>query len=140
MIYQKEHITPFIEHDFMVEKLYNFTNLFFKLRFEKDMIAKIEEDGNELLARCQKKFKKEFDYVRNDDKYKINNNYVDQFKNFNYYQQKLILSCMSFIDNFNLTDIYTSLIDKLSYIFLSDKVQYIRNKIFREKNIEQNEN
>ena len=139
LLYQKEHITPFVDYEFMVEEMYNFTNLFFKLRFEKDMIEKIEKDGNELLSRCQEKFKKEFDYVRNDNKYKINNNYVEQFKDYNYYQQKLILSCMCFIDNFNLTDIYTSLIDKLSYIFLVDKVKYIKAKIFKEKNIEKNQ-
>ena len=31
LLYQKENITPFVEYDFMVEELYNFTNLFFKL-------------------------------------------------------------------------------------------------------------
>ena len=138
LLYQKENITPFVEYDFMVEELYNFTNLFFKLRFEKDMVEKIEVDGNDLLNRLQNKFKKEYDYVRNDDKYKINNHYIDDFKDYNYYQQKLILSTMCFLDNFNLSDIYTAYIDKLSYIFLVERVKYIKVKIFKEKDIENN--
>ena len=48
-IYEKDNIIPNLEIDFIIEELFHFTNLFFKLGYEKEMRVQLQKDGNLLI-------------------------------------------------------------------------------------------
>ena len=125
IIYQNNNINPFIDIDYMIEGLYHFNKMYFKICFEKNMTEQLEKDMNNLLNIFQEKFPKIYEYVTNINE----NDYVEKFKNMNNYEQKLILTYMNFYDDLKFEKKYEEYIHTLSVIYLKDKVDFI-NKIF----------
>lgn len=138
LIYEKEQIAPVVKYDFIIEEIYKFTNLYYKLIFDKEMKEQVDKDAKKLIDKVIQNFKEEYSYIKNDDKNGVNDYDIEKFKSFNNFQQKLILTFMNFLDDYNLTNFYADIIEKLSFLYLAPKVEYIKAKILKEKDIENN--
>lgn len=147
-IFEKDNIIPNLEIDFIIEELFNFTNLFFKLGYEREMKDQLQKDGNLLIEKVQKKFPNEYEYVINmQDKNLKNNNeenetenekLVETFLSKGEFQQKLILTFMNFLDDFKLETHYINIIPYLSVQYMKYKVGFVRDKILKDISIKQN--
>ena len=125
IIYQNNNIQPFIEFDYMIEGLYNFDKMFFKICFEKNMTEQLDKDMNNLINIFKEKFPKLNEFIE-----KIHEkDSVEKFKAMNNYEQKLILTYMNYWDDLKLQRKYEEYIHTLSVIYLKDKIDFI-NKVF----------
>lgn len=138
MLYEKEFIIPNEKYDFMIEELFQFNNMYYKLQFEKEYKDQLSKDSERIINKLTTNFKEEYDFAINDGKNGVDDYDIEKFKALKPIQQKLILTFMNYSDDYNLDNKFTDIIKKLSCIYLKDKVVYIKNKIIKEKDIIEN--
>ena len=128
--YQNNYIDPFVDIDYMIEELYNFAQMFFKLCFEKNISEQLEKDFNSLVIKFKTKYPKINEYIESfsSDEKNINEK-IEAFKGMNNYEQKLVLTYMNFHDDLKYEKKYEEYIHILSVIYLKEKIEFI-NKVF----------
>ena len=130
IIYQNNNIDPFIEIDYMIEELYNFDKMYFKICFEKNVGEQLQTDFNDLVNKFKNKYPKINEYVESlTSNEKDLNEKIEAFKGMNNFEQKLILTYMNFYDDLKYQKNYDEYIHTLSIIYLKDKFDFI-NKQF----------
>ena len=117
----------------MIEEIFNFSNLYFKLIFDKSVKNVIQNDSNIIVKKFNDNFKKENEYIESLPTNLDNQEYIDNFKKFDNYQQKLILTYLNFIDNINCENKYKDIVKNLSIIYLKPKIDFITKKVLQEK-------
>jgi hypothetical protein len=122
----------------MIEEIFNFSNLYFKLIFDKSIKDMIQNDSTVIINKFKNNFKKENEYVESLPTNNENQEFIDKFKEFNNFQQKLILTYLNFIDNINCENKYLDIIKLLSIIYLKPKIDFVTKKILQEKEIKLN--
>ena len=65
IIYQNNNITPFIDIDYMIEELYNFDQMYFKICFEKNINEQLGRDFDDLVKKFKTKYPKINEYIEN---------------------------------------------------------------------------
>ena len=132
IIYQNNNITPFIDIDYMIEELYNFDQMYFKICFEKNINEQLGRDFDDLVKKFKTKYPKINEYIENlNSKEKNIEEKIETFKSMNNYEQKLILTYMNFYDDLKYTKNYDEYIHALSVIYLQEKFDFI-NKLFNQ--------
>jgi hypothetical protein len=132
IIYQNNNITPFIDIDYMIEELYNFDQMYFKICFEKNINEQLGRDFDDLVKKFKTKYPKINEYIENlNSKEKNIEEKIETFKSMNNYEQKLILTYMNFYDDLKYTKNYDEYIHALSVIYLQEKLDFI-NKVFNQ--------
>ena len=138
LFYDKDNIQPFLNYNNMIEEIFNFSNLYFKLIFDKSIKDMIQNDSTVIINKFKNNFKKENEYVESLPTNNENQEFIDKFKEFNNFQQKLILTYLNFIDNINCENKYLDIIKLLSIIYLKPKIDFVTKKILQEKEIKLN--
>ena len=138
LFYDKDNIQPFLNYNNMIEEIFNFSNLYFKLIFDKSIKDMIQNDSTVIINKFKNNFKKENEYVDSLPTNNENQEFIDKFKEFNNFQQKLILTYLNFIDNINCENKYLDIIKLLSIIYLKPKIDFVTKKILQEKEIKLN--
>jgi len=138
LFYDKDNIQPFLNYNNMIEEIFNFSNLYFKLIFDKSIKDMIQNDSTVIINKFKNNFKKENEYVDSLPTDNENQEFIDKFKEFNNFQQKLILTYLNFIDNINCENKYLNIIKLLSIIYLKPKIDFVTKKILQEKEIKLN--
>ena len=128
LFYDKDNIQPFLNYNNMIEEIFNFSNLYFKLIFDKSVKNVIQNDSNIIVKKFNDNFKKENEYIESLPTNLDNQEYIDNFKKFDNYQQKLILTYLNFIDNINCENKYKDIVKNLSIIYLKPKIDFITKK------------
>ena len=129
IIYQNNNIEPFIDIDYMIEELYNFDNMFFKICFEKNITEQLQNDFNDLVNKFKQKFPKINEYIESLTSNDKNlDEKIEKFKSMNNYEQKLILTYMNFYDDLKYQRNYDKFIHILSVIYLKEKLDFINNE------------
>jgi hypothetical protein len=136
--FYKDNIQPFLNYNNMIDELFNFNNLFFKLVFDKNMKDIIKKDSNIMINKFKNNFKKENQFIESLPTNLDNLEFIEKFKEFNDFQQKLILTYLNVMDNINCENKYLDIIKNLSIIYLKPKIDFISNKILQEKEIKIN--
>ena len=122
IIYQNNNITPFIDIDYMIEELYNFDQMYFKICFEKNINEQLGRDFDDLVKKFKTKYPKINEYIENlNSKEKNLEEKMEAFKGMNNFEQKLILTYMNFYDDLKYTKDYDEYIHILSVIYLQEK-------------------
>ena len=130
IIYQNNNIDPYIEIDYMIEELYNFDKMYFKICFEKNIKEQLEKDFNDLVNKFKEKYPKINEYIESLASNEKNiNQKIEAFKIMNKFEQKLVLTYMNFYDDLKCQKNYDEFIHSLSIIYLEDKINFI-NKQF----------
>ena len=138
IIYQNKNIDPYIDIDYMIEELYNFDNMYFKICFEKNMNEQLEKDFNDLIKKFKEKYPKINDYIESlTSKEKELNEKIEAFKKMNIFEQKLILTYMNFYDDLKYQKNYDQYIHTLSIIYLKEKFDFINKKFNIEMTVEE---
>ena len=137
-VYDSENIEPYLNCHNMIEEIFNFNNLFFKLKFDKSMNDLLQNDGQALMNKFKDNYKKEYEFI-NSLPSNLDDECINKFKEFNCFQQKLILTYLNFIDNFNIDNKYLDIIRSLSIIYLQPKVDYLNKLILTEKQVKPNQ-
>ena len=137
-VYDSENIEPYLNCHNMIEEIFNFNNLFFKLKFDKSMNDLLQNDGQALMNKFKDNYKKEYEFI-NSLPSNLDDECIKKFKEFNCFQQKLILTYLNFIDNFNIDNKYLDIIRSLSIIYLQPKVDYLNKLILTEKQVKPNQ-
>ena len=84
----------------MIEELYNFDKMYFKICFEKNVGEQLQTDFNDLVNKFKNKYPKINEYVESlTSNEKDLNEKIEAFKGMNYFEQKLILTYMNFYDD-----------------------------------------
>ena len=138
LFYDKDNIQPFLNYNNMIEEIFNFSNLYFKLIFDKSIKDMIQNDSTVIINKFKNNFKKENEYVDSLPTDNESQEFIDKFKEFNNFQQKLILTYLNFIDNINCENKYLNIIKLLSIIYLKPKIDFVTKKILQEKEIKLN--
>ena len=129
IIYQNNNINPYIDIDNMIEELFNFDNMYFKICFEKNIGEHLEKDFNDLINKFKEKFPKINEYINTlEYNEKDMNKKIELFKQMNNFEQKLILTYINFYDDIKSQKIYDEYIHILSIIYLKDKIDFINKK------------
>ena len=136
--FYKDNIQPFLNYNNMIDELFNFNNLFFKLVFDKNMKDIIKKDSNIMINKFKNNFKNENQFIESLPTNLDNLEFIEKFKEFNDFQQKLILTYLNVMDNINCENKYLDIIKNLSIIYLKPKIDFISNKILQEKEIKTN--
>ena len=134
LFYDKDNIQPYLNYNNMIEEIFNFSNLYFKLIFDKSIKNVIQNDSNTIIKKFNNNFKKENEYIESLPTNLDNQEYIDNFKKFDGSQQKLILTYLNFIDNINCENKYKEIIKNLSIIYLKPKIDFTTKKIIQERN------
>ena len=137
--YDLDNIEPYLNCHNMIEEIFNFNNLFFKLKFDKSMNDLLQNDGQTLMNKFKDNYKKENEFINSLPSNLDDQEFKNKFKEFNCFQQKLILTYLNFIDNFNCENKYLDIIRTLSLIYLEPKVDYINKLILTEKQVKPNQ-
>jgi len=138
LFYDKDNIQPFLNYNNMIEEIFNFSNLYFKLIFDKSIKTVIQNDSNVIINKFKNNFKKENEFIESLTSNVDSKEFVDNFKKFNNFQQKLILTYLNFIDNINCENKYLDIIKILSIIYLKPKIEFITLKYLQEKEVKLN--
>ena len=133
LFYDKDNIQPFLNYNNMIEEIFNFSNLYFKLIFDKSIKNVIQNDSNIIVKKFNDNFKKENEYIESLPTNLDNQEYIDNFKKFDNYQQKLILTYLNFSDNINCENKYKDIVKNLSIIYLKPKIDFITKKALQER-------
>ena len=75
IIYQNNNITPFIDIDYMIEELYNFDQMYFKICFEKNINEQLGRDFDDLVSMNNYEQKLILTYMNFYDDLKYTKNY-----------------------------------------------------------------
>ena len=130
IIYQNNNIEPYIEIDYMIEELYNFDKMYFKICFEKNIVEQLKKDFNDLVNKFKEKYPKINEYIENLTlNEKDINEKIEIFKKMNNFEQKLVLTYMNFYDDLKYQKTYEEYIHTFSVIYLKEKIDFI-NKEF----------
>ena len=134
LFYDKDNIQPFLNYNNMIEEIFNFSNLYFKLIFDKSIKEIIQNDSNVIIDKFKNNFKKENEYIDSlPENIEEKTEFIDKFKEFNNFQQKLILTYLNFIDNINCENKYLNIVKVLSIIYLQPIIDFINKKILQER-------
>ena len=132
IIYQNNNIDPYIDIDYMIEELYNFDQMYFKICFEKNINEQLGRDFDDLVKKFKAKYPKINEYIESLTSNEKNmDEKIEVFKGMNNYEQKLILTYMNFYDDLKYTKDYDEYIHTLSAIYLQKKFDFI-NKEFNQ--------
>ena len=132
IIYQNNNIDPYIDIDYMIEELYNFDQMYFKICFEKNINEQLGRDFDDLVKKFKAKYPKINEYIESLTSNEKNmDEKIEVFKGMNNYEQKLILTYMNFFDDLKYTKDYDEYIHTLSSIYLQKKFDFI-NKEFNQ--------
>ena len=132
IIYQNNNIFPYIDIDYMIEELYNFDQMYFKICFEKNINEQLGRDFDDLVKKFKAKYPKINEYIESLTSNEKNmDEKIEVFKGMNNYEQKLILTYMNFFDDLKYTKDYDEYIHTLSSIYLQKKFDFI-NKEFNQ--------
>ena len=139
LFYEKDNIQPFLDINFMIEEIFNFQNLYFKLIFDKNMDGLLKNDFEIIKNKFKNNFKKENEFVESlPENIENNKEIIDTFNEFNSYQQKLILTFLNFSDNIACENKNMNKIKILSINYLTPKIDFITKKILQENDIKSN--
>lgn len=58
LFYDKDNIQPFLNYNNMIEEIFNFSNLYFKLIFDKSIKDMIQNDSTVIINKFKNNFKK----------------------------------------------------------------------------------
>ncbi len=139
LFFEKDNIQPFLDINFMIEEIFNFQNLYFKLIFDKSMNELLNNDSEIIINKFKNNFKKENQFIESLPSKPDDKEYINKFKEFNCFQQKLILTYLNFSDNFTGENKYLDIIRTTSVIYLLPKVEYINKLILSEKDVLSNQ-
>ena len=140
IIYQNNNIDPYIEMDYMIEELYNFDKMYFKICFEKNISEQLQKDFNDLVNKFKDKYPKINEYIESLLSKEGNlNEKIDAFKKMNNFEQKLILTYMNFYDDLKYQKDYDECIHILSTIYLKEKIDFINKEFNINMTPEENE-
>ena len=137
--YDLENIEPYIYYHNMIEEIFNFNKMFFKLKFDQSNENLLKKDGETLMNKFKNNFKKENEFIQSLPSKPDDKEYINKFKEFNCFQQKLILTYLNFSDNFTGENKYLDIIRTTSVIYLLPKVEYINKLILSEKDVLSNQ-
>ena len=137
--YDLENIEPYINYHNLIEEMFNFNKMYFKMKFDKSNDNFLNKDGEILLNKFKNNYKKENQFIESLPSKPDDKEYITKFKEFNCFQQKLILTYLNFSDNFTGKNQYLDFIRKLSVIYLLPKAQYINKLILKDKDVISNQ-
>ena len=139
LFFEKDNIQPFLDINFMIEEIFNFQNLYFKLIFDKSMNELLNNDSEIIINKFKNNFKKENEFIDSlPENIDDNKEIIDKFNEFNIYQKKLILTYLNFSDNINCENKNMNTIKILSINYLTPKIDFITKKILQENEIKSN--
>ena len=138
IIYQNNNIDPFIDIDYMIEELFNFDQMYFKICFEKNINDQLKKDFDDLVKKFQNKYPKINEYIESlTSSGKNLQEKIEAFKAMNNFEQKLILTYMNFFDDLKYTKNYDEYIHELSVIYLQEKLDFINKEFNQNMTIEE---
>ena len=138
IIYQNNNIDPFIDIDYMIEELFNFDQMYFKICFEKNINDQLKKDFDDLVKKFQNKYPKINEYIESlTSSGKNLQEKIEAFKAMDNFEQKLILTYINFFDDLKYTKNYDEYIHELSVIYLQEKIDFINKEFNQNMTIEE---